>query len=151
MYVTIKKDSMKCVKCRVELSEFRSAMSRYCPRCRDVVRKESQAKYRERAKLKRLRNPVFQAKSQFKKYKYTAPRRGLVFDLTVDDFVSAVDKPCYYCGQDYHGVGFDRVSNDVGYITENIVPCCEKCNRMKHSSDKEDFISICKKIAENHS
>ena len=141
---------MKCVRCSENLSEFRNVNSKYCPVCRDVVHKEHQAKARAKVKLKRANDPIFHAKSQFKAYRDRSPDRGLGFELTEDDFIKMVDVPCYYCGQDYHGVGFDRVDNSVGYRMDNVVSCCPDCNKMKHIFDVHDFINRCKMISNKH-
>ena len=40
--------------------------------------------------------------------------------------------PCWYCG--CKSTGADRLDSFKcpGYVLANVVPCCEKCNRMKH-------------------
>jgi hypothetical protein len=53
----------------------------------------------------------------------------------------------------YHN-GIDRVDNDKGYISDNCVPCCWKCNNMKNTMKQKDFInhiiSIYKKMFLTH-
>ena len=41
-------------------------------------------------------------------------------------------------------------SNKKGYIIENCVPCCKRCNWMKSDMNKEEFISHIKDIYEKH-
>ena len=80
-------------------------------------------------------------------YKRGARKRNLEFELTLEYFKENWNKKCKYCGSDIKGVGFDRVDNSKGYTIENIVNCCEMCNRMKLNYSEEDFINQCIKIA----
>lgn len=88
-----------------------------------------------------------------KNYKAGARHRGLNFDLSDEEFKSIVTDCCYYCGKPplkkikadsensiffYNGI--DRVDNLKGYQIDNVLPCCEKCNRMKSVFNKEDFL-----------
>ena len=74
------------------------------------------------------------------------PSVGLVFAKTKDDFANIIFKKCFYCGCEpsnsdknfrtgeitkYNGV--DRVDNLKGYVLNNCVPCCEKCNNDNYS------------------
>lgn len=70
------------------------------------------------------------------KYKYSVYRRnslkrGLVFDLTLEDFLSLWQKSCSYCGSSIDTIGIDRIDSGIGYVVGNITPCCELCNWMK--------------------
>lgn len=42
--------------------------------------------------------------------------------------------------------GIDRVDNSLGYITSNCVPCCKKCNFMKHQLSVEDMLHHIKRV-----
>ena len=75
-----------------------------------------------------------------------AGRRGYAFQLSYDNFIGIVSKPCYYCDEppnnDYNGYscsGIDRLDNTKGYILENCVPCCKKCNRAKYIYTEDEF------------
>ena len=37
--------------------------------------------------------------------------------------------------------GLDRVDNSIGYILENVVPCCVTCNSMKMAMSYNEFIT----------
>ncbi len=68
------------------------------------------------------------------RYKHGARTRGLVFCISDDHAKSLFQKPCYYCGflpDDGSLNGIDRVDSLVGYIQENVVPCCKRCNMAK--------------------
>jgi len=106
---------------------------------------------------------------RYRKYKSDATRRSRNFNLTESSFISIVKGDCYYCGvtaplkqfkntsrhgSSLHGnpikfQGIDRVNNDVGYTEENSVPCCSKCNFMKHTLNASDFIDHVLKISEH--
>jgi hypothetical protein len=108
----------------------------------------------------------------FRKYKGNAKERGLVFDLSKEDFARMTKINCYYCGAKPQAIsqpntlsiastaavengtyiynGLDRVDNDVGYIISNVVSCCENCNRAKLTMSQNDFILLVNRIAHNH-
>lgn len=93
-------------------------------------------------------------------YKRKALKRNYVFELSLDEFMEIINKPCHYCGTaksntwrynkgsvtiEYNGI--DRKDNSKGYIIGNVVSCCGTCNRMKMDMDYESFIKHCKRIA----
>lgn len=86
--------------------------------------------------------------NSYKTYKYNANTRGLVFPITLEEFSRLRDKPCFYCGDSGVPNGLDRVDNSLGYLIENVVPCCSQCNVMKLDYDLESFLEKCRKIAE---
>lgn len=94
-------------------------------------------------------------KARYNKYENGAKKRGLVFELSVEEFDKITKMPCEYCGgysDELNGVNFngiDRINSLDGYTTVNSVPCCEMCNRMKLAYDLHDFLEHVKKIA-NH-
>ena len=84
----------------------------------------------------------------------SAERRNLEFTLTIDQFREIIAQNCFYCGCPpsnshyrtrgngaYSYNGIDRVDNNKGYILENVVPCCKRCNYMKREMGQEDFIN----------
>jgi hypothetical protein len=83
-------------------------------------------------------------------YRTNAKKRGLVFSLDFDFFQSNWQAPCFYCHKKLTRVGFDRVDNEKGYLKENCVPCCERCNRMKLTLTVDEFIEHCHLIAKLH-
>lgn len=81
-------------------------------------------------------------------YRKGAEKRGLVFELTIENITEYFwRKPCHYCGDLLTTAGIDRVRNEEGYTLPNTVPCCSRCNFMKHKMDSTDFIEKCKKIS----
>jgi|LakMenE18May11ns_1017448.scaffolds.fasta_scaffold9128530_1 hypothetical protein len=72
---------------------------------------------------------------KFSSYKYAAKKRGYEFDLTIEDFKTFWNKPCFYCGTDINGIGIDRIDNNIGYQMFNCVSCCSICNQIKMDLD----------------
>lgn len=99
----------------------------------------------------------------FCSYKGKCRRKNIEFKLTEDEFFSLTKQNCYYCGEapaNLHGkIGFngsclyngiDRVNNNLGYTSDNVVPSCKKCNLAKRTLSKEEFIKLVVKIYERH-
>lgn len=91
--------------------------------------------------------------SKYKKYKAQAKYRGLVFSLSKEEFFLVCELCCHYCGAEPSNVnvsdsgygswtynGLDRVDSSVGYISNNVVPCCKICNRAKSDMSYDDFV-----------
>lgn len=89
-------------------------------------------------------------KERFRAYRKEAQARGLVFTLTFDQFFTFWKQPCTYCTEPIHGVGLDRRDNTLGYILENVVPCCWLCNQMKRDLPVEVFLAHVLKVAQVH-
>ncbi len=56
--------------------------------------------------------------------------RGIIWELTFDEYEPLLKLPCHYCGKQLPctGVGLDRKDSGGGYIVANVVPCCFRCN-----------------------
>src|ERR1700722_10487193 len=94
----------------------------------------------------------------YRSYKYSAKKRKLDFNLTLDTFIKFIYESCFYCGSSPQTIsltlnsnancapkdiaynGIDRVNSNVGYIADNCVTCCRVCNRAKSDMSSEDFI-----------
>lgn len=87
--------------------------------------------------------------------------RSLDMYLKFEEFRELSTQPCHYCGAppetrpsqrgraSIQASGLDRVDNDRGYHSDNVVPCCTWCNRAKNSGTKEEFLNHCKHVAEH--
>lgn len=95
------------------------------------------------------------------RYRYRATRvLNVPFELQKTEFKAIIEKPCLYCGalpekemktrgvrrgkrKQYNGSflfnGLDRVDNDLGYTSGNVVSCCEICNKAKRDLSDKDF------------
>ena len=112
-------------------------------------------KYRQNNREKiRASSTVYSRKNRntvngkYSQYKSGAKKRGLIFDISIQEFTVLITSLCYYCG--CNGGGIDRVDNSMGYIKDNSVPCCYVCNRMKFNYTIEEFINNCKNVAKNY-
>ena len=80
---------------------------------------------------------------QYAVYVQSSKYRNIRFDLTIDQYKSIAQKPCYYCGAVNEKRGFngvDRVDNSFGYNMDNCVACCSMCNYMKGTITKDIFL-----------
>ncbi len=123
---------------------------------------------RQREKHKHKTPDQMAANTLWTGYRLQARRRGLVFEISFDEFVRLIKKNCHYCNQvpcNYDGThfrkkydqpeyrifysGLDRINSDLGYISENVVPCCKKCNVAKNWYSEFEFLSWVKSIYEH--
>lgn len=79
-------------------------------------------------------------------YRSNAKRRDLSWELSGAQFRELYRRPCQYCGES-PSRGVDRVDNNLPYVVSNSTPCCAECNRMKHSSEIQDWLRHVVKIA----
>lgn len=113
-------------------------------------------------------------------YKNGAKKRGLLWQLTFQEFVKICSLPCHYCGAepkswdcitsspaiqkdspnavptDYliNFTGVDRYNSSLGYTADNCVSCCVYCNRAKSDLSFEEFKNHMERItnwlSQNH-
>jgi hypothetical protein len=92
-------------------------------------------------------------------YKQKAKKRGLEWGLTEAEVDRLFLGSCFYCGEapsnchskplnygDFTYSGIDRLDNERGYISSNVVSCCWECNWMKRNVSKEKFLAHVGKI-----
>lgn len=92
-------------------------------------------------------------------YKHHAKKRGLKFSLTDGEVDKLFKGNCFYCGLEpkmkgrnsrHYGEflynGIDRIDPHKGYITGNVVSCCQMCNVMKWKYSKEEFLEHLERI-----
>ncbi len=99
----------------------------------------------------------------YDEYKRNAKSRRINFKLTFNQFNSLIIQNCYYCGNEPVNTGrwdkienkrhpklkhngVDRIISKEGYTVDNTVPCCSKCNLMKHVFETDDFMNHISKI-----
>lgn len=101
------------------------------------------------------------------KYRRTAAKKSLPFELTREEFRALTGSSCNYCGigpsatrthnsQDvsvagkanaaYTYNGLDRVDNNLGYVKNNVVPCCRPCNMAKRTMTLDAFLAWIRRI-----
>lgn len=140
-----------------ELSFEEPEYIKRCPQCKEYKVAEVNF-YKDKGKKDgydgRCKACCQTPRRKFSKLKDGARSRGYEWELNLHDASGLMLDDCYYCGKPSKiGIkihGLDRINNDVGYQKDNIVPCCEQCNRAKLSDTKEDFIEMCKRVAQRH-
>jgi 5-methylcytosine-specific restriction endonuclease McrA len=86
----------------------------------------------------------------YNQYRYKAEKqRGLMFDLTLEQFEHIVALPCVFCTEQNEPRGIDRKNNDVGYVWANCQACCGPCNRVKGSMEQGEWLAQVDKIAKH--
>ncbi len=94
-------------------------------------------------------------------YKRRADKIKVVFALSKPFLEQLIQAPCYYCGtgpsnrqlrtgRPYIYNGIDRLDNSLGYIPDNVVTCCIRCNKMKKAASRDDFLRHINDIAQRH-
>jgi hypothetical protein len=84
----------------------------------------------------------------FGTYKKEAEARGLIFNITENEWTKITRSKCYLCGyQSPKGIGIDRLdNNDRTYTKKNCMPCCGSCNDMKGENTIDELIEQCNRI-----
>jgi hypothetical protein len=80
-------------------------------------------------------------------YKSSAKDKGLLFNLTKEEFLSFWQQSCFYCGAEIATIGLDRVDNTRGYELDNIVSCCSWCNYLKRDKSFDEFMDFLFRVA----
>lgn len=98
-----------CTKCDTTKSKdcfrkYKGALQHYCKDCQS----EYNRKY------------YSTINGKFSQYKYHACRRGISFELTLDDFGTFWNKDCRYCGEDIATIGIDRIRANEGYTIDEL-------------------------------
>ncbi len=102
----------------------------------------------------------------YARYRANARDRNKEWSLTKKDFKILTQSKCFYCDSEpsqivlgngenncngnYIYNGIDRLDNNIGYIIDNCVSCCKRCNYAKHNMTKDEFIELVKKIYLKH-
>lgn len=96
-------------------------------------------------------------------YVQSSKKRGSEFLLLREEFEKLIRSECYYCKcpnsnikksknsleEDFLYNGIDRVDNNLGYTSNNVVPCCKTCNFMKKDMPQNEFIDWIKRVYES--
>lgn len=137
--------------------------SHTCRKCRHlVVASKNRARY--------LKGDEASARQLVQRYRDTAKRRGIVFELDLQEAISMMRLECCYCGappsnqylRSYRSrllpraeehrtpftySGLDRVNSTLGYVKHNVVSCCSACNRAKSDMPYPQFEAWLRRIA----
>lgn len=130
----------KCIECGSEHSThwYRGL------KCKTCYMKQYRIDNHDRI-YERNRTPKY----RFSNARKSALERGKEWKLSLDEFMSVCDEPCFYCSNELgpienYGGGLDRLDNSFGYELANVVPCCKVCNliRNTHLSVEETKIAV---------
>ena len=70
--------------------------------------------------------------------------------LSDEELIHLTAKLCTYCGglgaRGFNGL--DQKVPGAGYSLDNVQPCCSNCNYAKRTLGHEQFLSLCRRIAE---
>jgi len=100
----------------------------------------------------------------YSKIKSSAKQRNIKFEISKKFIEKICFENCFFCGgipdtlgfikrrnegyYEFYHSGIDRVNPLLGYIEENCVSCCKKCNWMKRNMTYNEWIDHIKKILE---
>lgn len=105
-------------------------------------------------------------RAHFAQYAATAERRGVPFELSYEKFKEMVTDDCYYCGakprvdvgpyrrkgeESVALNGIDRVDSSSGYTNDGTVSSCQDCNYAKRKMSVDEFLLLCKRVADRFS
>lgn len=99
----------------------------------------------------------------FSNYRSKCKIKDWEFKLTFEEFKNLVLNNCHYCNlepnkcrldraKSRQGIsriyfnGIDRINSDIGYNINNVVSCCEDCNKAKRNLSYEQFLELIKRI-----
>jgi hypothetical protein len=91
------------------------------------------------------------------KYKTGAETRGIIFDVSFDylaDLLIEQDFECALSGESLdamslsNNASLDRIDSKEGYVEGNLQWVTCKVNMMKQSYTQEEFIKVCKAVAD---
>jgi len=100
-----------------------------------------------------------------KDYKRSASVRNLVWGLADEHAKSLFNGDCYYCGRpptrittppdravavDYAYNGIDRIDSTRGYLPDNVVTACTRCNYAKRNYSRSEFLEMVQLIYRKH-
>jgi len=120
----------------------------FCNRCRRVMQEQRQFRAGEGATS---------ANQRLKSYKRMAATKGVAFDLTDNEALGLMFRPCRYCGEKPpeggHGLSRLRRGGTASgpgfmgpYSQDNVRTACAHCNLAKGHHSEEAFVEISRHI-----
>ena len=101
--------------------------------------------------MQKFRNTL---RGKFGRWKESAKRRSIPFNISLDD-IEKIPMKCFYTGIDldlksgkFNTVSLDRIDSNGAYDKDNIVICCKQINIMKQDLSVDIFIEYCEKIGD---
>ncbi len=72
----------------------------------------------------------------------TDRKAGRSNDLTKDFIAEQIAKGCAYCGETEIRMTLDRIDNDIGHTTGNVIPACIRCNYVRGNMPHTAWIVV---------
>ena len=88
--------------------------------------------------------------NRFKTYQRNARNKGILFELTFEQFINFVRQECPYKCPQCTDTGIDRMDSTKGYTLDNCRPLCGNHNFLKTDFSQEEFIALCKAVVLRH-
>ncbi len=132
-----------------------------CTRSCGCLQKEVAAK---NGKLEKQAPGIIPRKNLYYAYKRRALKiLEISFEINFEDFMSMCGQNCTYCTAEPSNViknskdksdvfvynGIDRIDSSKGYVSGNMVPCCEICNKAKRDLTTDDFFKWIENVSKN--
>lgn len=93
--------------------------------------------------------------NRYCEYRYNSSKRGIKFNLTIQEFETLTNEECHYCGgysiernEKSRGNGIDRKDSSKGYEISNCVSCCSTCNFIKNNMKYNTFLKYIRRLYE---
>ena len=125
----------------------------------DVSNKRCKSCYKKSQKLKPNTDSTYKVLAA--SVKGGAKKRNIEYMLSLEQFKNIVKNNCYWCGEKpplknpkaermptlpAPANGIDRINNSIGYIYDNCVASCQKCNIAKNNYSEKEFLEWIKKV-----
>lgn len=126
--------SVKC-KCK-GTRKIKDESLRQCNKCKKIlpiITEFYEGKHEYRCKeccRQRTKDTNRTLDGRFRSAQHIAKRRKQEWSIDKNQYSDFIQRPCHYCGESLNetGTGLDRKNNINGYIYENVVSCCNRCN-----------------------
>lgn len=139
-----------CVSCykTKSIDSFNGKRKQTISVCLECREKATWHSNREDVRAKKRICYLTSIRDKIQSYKRGAEARGIPWhldDMMMDQIILS---PCYYCNTPPVARinGIDRMDSCAGYVLNNVVPCCNVCNRMKSTLDSKTFVARVVKI-----
>ena len=131
-----KKRSVNAVKRHAHAHEY------YLANSEKILAKNLEYRVSNIEKVRAKKNAYSRTeKGRYNYLRNQAKARELACGISFSDYCELIKKPCFYCGGVLPkvGGGLDRIDSSIGYVFENVKPCCQQCNAAKNVYTEAEF------------
>lgn len=123
--------------------ESRNNWSKWYQKNKDAVCEKAMVRHFENheAVCKKLQYYARTIDARFKYSIRNARKRNKCWEIPIEEYEVLLSNPCYYCGNPLGAtaIGLDRSDSTKGYLLDNVVPCCKRCNFRKGNLESAGF------------